>query len=147
MCIRDSLLRHLVSHTMEELAHVMIMLHIEAIAKALNGVIAEHNIKLIRCDPALQTNQEALHEIASSAYSTKRLSSQRRHPTPKPVHFPYVDLPLMNSQFHTGLNTKVEGVGGLLPRPFERIQLAQSALFMDTLQACLLYTSPSPRDS
>ena len=130
-----TLLRHLVSHTMEELAHVMIMLHIEAIAKALNGVIAENNIKLIRCDPNLRTNQEAVHEIASSAYSARRLSSQRRHLTPKPTPFPYVDLPLMNSQFHVGLNTKVESVGGPLPRAFARSELSQNLNFMDTLQA------------
>eukprot|EP00758_Cryptobia_borreli_P011995 Tbor_TRINITY_DN5708_c1_g4::TRINITY_DN5708_c1_g4_i2::g.19968::m.19968 len=131
-------LRSLVAHTMEELGHVMIMYHIEYIAKVLNAMLQENNVKFLRADPTIRTNFELQQEIASSAYSLKQVSSQRRSPTSEKIPFPFHELAMMTEQYHTTMRSAVTLVGGLLPVGFARHELAPNIHFLDNHQHQLL---------
>ncbi|KAH9582005.1 hypothetical protein LSM04_002431 [Trypanosoma melophagium] len=130
-------LRALVWHVMEELAHVMIMYHIEHILAAIQRIVRENQLQFIRADPALRGHTDLQHELASTLYAKKtaigpsKLTGTKVTPN---LRFKEGAAALYHESSNYDGFKRVYALGGLLPRPFARGELAATPSFLPQLQ-------------
>ncbi|KEG14979.1 putative RNA editing complex protein MP61 [Trypanosoma grayi] len=130
-------LRALVWHVMEELAHVMFMYHVDHILAAIQRIVREHQLQFIRADPSLRGNTDLQNELASSLYAKKavncgsRLTATKMSPS---LRFKDGSAAMFHESSNYDAFRRVYALGGLLPRPFARGELAGIPSFLPQLQ-------------
>ncbi|CCW67043.1 unnamed protein product [Phytomonas sp. Hart1] len=127
-------IRALVGHTMEELGHVMFMYHVDHLLGALRRIIRENQLQLVRADPSLRGQNDAVQELAGSLYHTKKASILpcSRFTAQKIIQNHQVVTSLYNESTNYEKFKRVTPLGGL--EPFPLLKLDTSSNFTPHLQ-------------
>ncbi|CCW59983.1 unnamed protein product [Phytomonas sp. EM1] len=114
--------RSLVRHTMEELAHVMVMYHVEYLLSVLRRIMRENQLQLVRADPSLRGQNEAVQELSGSLYHSKKAATvpYSRFTAQKIYHNHQLTASLYNESTNYDKFRRVPPLGGLEPSPFPR---------------------------
>lgn len=158
--------RAIVSHVMEELAHVVFMYHAEYVLGAVQRIVRENQLQFVRANPALRraaaANADAQGDVANPYGGGRRggggggrqagtgvvtgtgatLSLTRVQPN----HARHGASLYLESVNYDGFK-RVVPLGGLLPRPFAPAELAATATYLPQLQECpeLARRLPAPQ--
>lgn len=129
--------RALVSHVMEELAHVIFMFHIEYVLGALQRIVRENQLQFIKSEPTSRggaTAQEALQTLYGKRTAVTATSNKiMAHKAPHAMQGSNGAALYLESTNYDRFK-RVVSLGGLLPRTFAPTELSPTPTYMPHLQ-------------
>lgn len=126
-------LRCIVAHTMDELAQVMFLYHLDGVRACVERVIQDNDLHCVKADPLLRN--EKLSDMSLQSY---RRNSTSPSPTMKlsQARVPFKQHRSQQIELTNYHRFKlVVPLGGLLPLPFHSTQLTPSVAFLPHLKA------------
>ena len=107
-------IRALVAHAMHELAHVMIMFHVESVLESANYLLQRHSLEVVRADPEMRKDKMRRASTMAGAHAARKHNySMELLPEkvsvrllPVSLHHLVEPFPFLDASCHGTSNTK-----------------------------------------